>query len=66
VALEVEEVGWCTGVIFVFCGSEKPQFPQGSWGGSTAEVDFGQYARGAAAASAMASSARLFPLPINY
>lgn len=47
-ALEVEEVGWCTGVIFVFCGSEKPQFPQGSWGGSTAEVDFGQYARAAA------------------
>lgn len=65
-ALEVEEVGWCTGVIFVFCGSEKPQFPQGSWGGSTAEVDFGQYARGASAASAMASAARLFPLPINY
>jgi hypothetical protein len=62
VALEVEEVGWCTGVIFVFCGSEKPQFPQGSWGGSTAEVDFGQYAR-AASGSKLAPS---FPLPINY
>lgn len=24
VALEVEEVGWYTGLIFVFCGSEKP------------------------------------------
>lgn len=47
VALEVEEVGWCTGVIFALCGSEKPQFPQGSWGGSTAQEDFGQYARGA-------------------
>lgn len=64
VALEVEEVGWCTGVIFVFCGSEKPQFPQGSWGGSTAEVDFGQYARGWGAVSKPCSS--LFPLPINY
>jgi len=62
VALEVEEVGWCTGVIFAFCGSEKPQFPQGSWGGSTAEEDFGQYARGWW--PAMVGS--LFPLPINY
>ena len=26
VALEVEEVGWYTGLIFVFCGSEKPWF----------------------------------------
>ena len=26
VALEAEEVGWYTGLIFVFCGSEKPWF----------------------------------------
>jgi hypothetical protein len=70
VALEVEEVGWCTGVLFALCGSEKPQFPSqgGSWGGSTAREDFVRYARHAQAAgrATVSSRARAFPLPINY
>lgn len=45
VALEVEEVGWYAGVIFVVYGLEKPLFSQGSRGGSTVHVDFGRHVR---------------------
>jgi len=45
VALEVEEVGWYAGVIFVVYGLEKLLFSQGSRGGSTVHVDFGRHVR---------------------
>jgi len=36
----------------------KPRFPQGSWGGSAASVDFERHVRASARAP--------FPPPVNY
>jgi len=58
VALEVEEVGWYAGLIFVLCGSEKPSFRK----------EWGRFYRmsGFWTACQVCCKRRTFPLPINY